>query len=48
MNPGRTETPENKGEKYFNDANHCYQGWQSCNGCHPGDPYGRDELGLDE
>ena len=37
MNPGRTETPENKGEKYFNDANHCYQGWQSCNGCHPGD-----------
>ena len=37
MNPGRTETPENKGEKYFNNANHCYQGWQSCNGCHPGD-----------
>lgn len=37
MNPERTETPENKGERYFNDANHCYQGWQSCNGCHPGD-----------
>lgn len=37
MNPGRAETKEQKGEKYFNDANHCYQGWQSCNGCHPGD-----------
>ena len=37
MNPGREETPENKGERYFNDANKCYQGWQSCNGCHPGD-----------
>lgn len=37
MNAGRTETQEQKGEKYFNDAVHCYQGWQSCNGCHPGD-----------
>lgn len=37
MNPEREETPEQKGERYFNDANHCYQGWQSCNGCHPGD-----------
>lgn len=37
MNVGRTETKEQKGEKYFNDAGHCYQGWQSCNGCHPGD-----------
>ena len=37
MNMGRTETKEQKGEKYFNDAGHCYQGWQSCNGCHPGD-----------
>lgn len=26
-----------RGEKYFNDANYCFQGWQSCNGCHPGD-----------
>ena len=26
-----------KGEKYFNDANYCFQGWQSCNGCHPGE-----------
>lgn len=37
MNAGRTETKEQKGEKYFNDADHCFQGWQSCNGCHPGD-----------
>ncbi len=37
MNPGRTETAENKGEKYFNDAANCFQNWQSCNGCHPGD-----------
>lgn len=37
MNAGRSETKEQKGEKYFNDAAHCYQGWQSCNGCHPGD-----------
>ena len=26
MNVGRTETKEQKGEKYFNDAGHCYQG----------------------
>lgn len=37
LNPGRTESRENRGEKYFNDATHCYQNWQSCNGCHPGD-----------
>lgn len=37
LNPGRTESTENKGEKYFNDASHCFQNWQSCNGCHPGD-----------
>lgn len=37
LNPGRTETDIHKGEKYFNDATHCFQGWQSCNGCHPGD-----------
>lgn len=37
MNPGRTETDVHKGEKYLNDATHCFQGWQSCNGCHPGD-----------
>lgn len=25
------------GEIYFNDATYCFQGWQSCNGCHPSD-----------
>ncbi len=35
LNPGRTESNINKGEKYFNDASHCFQNWQSCNGCHP-------------
>lgn len=33
----RTETNEQKGEKYFNDAALCFQNWQSCNGCHPGE-----------
>ena len=37
MNPEREESLENKGERYFNDASHCFQNWQSCNGCHPGD-----------
>lgn len=36
-NPNRKESPENTGEKVFNDASYCYQNWQSCNGCHPGD-----------
>jgi YVTN family beta-propeller protein len=26
-----------KGEFYFHDAKLCYQGWQSCASCHPGD-----------
>lgn len=26
-----------QGEIYFNDASYCFQGWQSCNGCHPSD-----------
>lgn len=33
----RAESPELKGEKYFNDATYCFQQWQSCNGCHPDD-----------
>lgn len=37
LNPEREESAENKGERYFNDASHCFQNWQSCNGCHPGD-----------
>jgi cytochrome c peroxidase len=36
-NPKRKESAENTGEKVFNDASYCYQNWQSCNGCHPGD-----------
>lgn len=37
LNPGRVESDINVGEKMFNDANYCFQNWQSCNGCHPGD-----------
>ncbi len=37
LNPERSETVEQKGERYFNDASLCFQNWQSCNGCHPGD-----------
>lgn len=37
LNSGRVESDIDKGEKYFNDASHCFQNWQSCNGCHPGD-----------
>lgn len=33
----RTESDAEKGEKYFNDASYCFQNWQSCNGCHPGE-----------
>lgn len=33
----REETLAQKGEKIFNDAQYCFQQWQSCNGCHPGD-----------
>ena len=36
-NPSFEESISQKGEKYFNDASYCFQGWQSCNGCHPGD-----------
>lgn len=37
INPGRAETREQQGERLFNDAKNCFQEWQSCNGCHPGD-----------
>ena len=37
LNPTREESVENRGERYFNDAANCFQNWQSCNGCHPGD-----------
>lgn len=36
-NPNRVESAADRGEKAFNDAVLCYQNWQSCNGCHPGD-----------
>jgi hypothetical protein len=36
-NPNFKEDIVQKGEKYFNDATYCFQGWQSCNGCHPGE-----------
>jgi len=35
LNPGRVERDEDKGQRIFNDATYCFQGWQSCNGCHP-------------
>ena len=34
---GREESDVDRGEKYFNDATYCFQNWQSCNGCHPGE-----------
>lgn len=37
MVKNRVESRIDKGEKYFNDATYCFQNWQSCNGCHPGD-----------
>ncbi len=33
----RAESREQAGERIFNDAKYCFQQWQSCNGCHPGD-----------
>ena len=37
LNPDRTENRADKGKRIFNDATRCFQGWQSCNGCRPGD-----------
>ena len=31
------DDPVRKGEFYFHDATICFQGWQSCSSCHPGD-----------
>jgi len=33
----RIESRIDRGERIFNDASYCFQNWQSCNGCHPGD-----------
>jgi hypothetical protein len=35
LNPYRTETAGQAGERHFNDATHCAGHWQSCNACHP-------------
>lgn len=32
-----TMSPERLGEFYFHDADLCFQGWQSCASCHPGE-----------
>ena len=36
LGPKVTLTPERKGEMYFHDASFCFQHWQSCATCHPG------------
>ena len=36
LNPRRAESAAERGERYFNDASLCFQGWQSCSSCHPG------------
>ncbi len=37
LGPKREMDVVRHGEFYFHDANLCYQGWQSCASCHPGD-----------
>ncbi len=37
LNTDRKESAEAIGERIFNDASYCFQEWQSCNGCHPGE-----------
>jgi YVTN family beta-propeller protein len=37
LGPKQEMSAERKGEFYFNDAGICFQGWQSCASCHPGD-----------
>ena len=37
LGPKRKLSRARKGELYFNDARLCFQGWQSCASCHPGD-----------
>ncbi len=37
LGPRPAETPERRGERLFNDAKICFQTWQSCASCHPGD-----------
>ena len=35
LSPAVRADPVRLGEYYFNDANCCFQGWQSCASCHP-------------
>jgi len=35
LGPAPSMSPIRTGEKYFNDAQFCFQGWQSCASCHP-------------
>jgi hypothetical protein len=37
LGPQTPMTAVRKGEFYFHDASICFQGWQSCASCHPGD-----------
>jgi len=37
LGPKPRLTAERQGELYFHDARLCFQGWQSCATCHPGD-----------
>ncbi len=37
LGPAVPLTPERQGELAFHDAGICFQGWQSCASCHPGD-----------
>ena len=37
LGPKPEMTAARKGEFYFHDAGICFQGWQSCATCHPGD-----------
>ena len=37
LGPKRELDPVRRGELYFHDARICFQGWQSCSSCHPGD-----------
>jgi DNA-binding beta-propeller fold protein YncE/mono/diheme cytochrome c family protein len=34
-NASAADTPEKRGERLFQDATVCFQGWQSCASCHP-------------
>ncbi len=36
-NPKSDSDVVRRGELYFHDARLCYQGWQSCSSCHPGE-----------